>query len=64
PEGLARRLEEFYRNLQLPIRLSEREVGTEQFEEMASSINDLYGIIGAFRRLDYHDIVHIYRLAL
>ena len=64
PEGFAEKLENFYRSLKLPIRLSEREVGPEQFEQMASSIIDLYGTIGAFRILDYNDIVHIYRLSL
>jgi hypothetical protein len=64
PRGFAEKMESFYRSLHLPVRLSEREVGTEQFEEMASSIIDLYGTIGAFRSLDYHDIIHIYRLAL
>ncbi|HHF51285.1 MAG TPA: iron-containing alcohol dehydrogenase, partial [Candidatus Aminicenantes bacterium] len=63
-KGLVEKLEAFYRRLQLPVRLSERGIGTEQFEEMASSIIDLYGTIGAFRSLDYNDIVHIYRLAL
>jgi len=57
-------LETFYQRLGLPLHLSERGIGTDRFEEMASNIIDLYGLIGNFKRLDYHDIVRIFQMAL
>ncbi|HDS02778.1 MAG TPA: iron-containing alcohol dehydrogenase [Firmicutes bacterium] len=57
-------LETFYQSLGLPLHLSERGIGPDRFEEMASNIIDLYGLIGIFKRLDYHDIVRIFQMAL
>ncbi|HAJ95804.1 MAG TPA: NADH-dependent alcohol dehydrogenase, partial [Actinobacteria bacterium] len=61
-EGIAR-MEAYYREIGLPVRLKEIGIDADRFEEMASKcVED--GPIGQFRKLKKDDIVEIYKLAL
>lgn len=57
-EGI-RRLEEFYRTMGLPVRLSEVGIDESRFQEMAEKCAPR----GHFKVMDAEDIVNIYRLA-
>ena len=58
-EGV-RRLEEFFKQMDLPVRLSDIDIDDTHFEEMAEKAAP----VGNFRKLTKEDIVAIYRLAL
>ena len=60
-EGIAR-VEAYYREIGLPVRLSEIGIGEDRFEEMAAKCSE-DGPIGKFRELKKNDIIGIYRLA-
>jgi alcohol dehydrogenase len=60
-EGIIR-LENFYRSLGLPIRLSDIKIPDNDFEEMAQKASS-DGPLGKFVRLDRKDILEIYKLA-
>lgn len=60
-EGIAR-MESFFKNLGLPVRLSEAGIMDDRFEEMAEKCVG-NGTLGSFRKLSKGDIVNIYRLA-
>lgn len=62
-EGI-RRLESFYRSLELPASLTELGVGREKFEEMAQQAAPQDATIGKFLPLRAADIVKILELAL
>ena len=64
PEGVIDRLTDHYGKLGLPRSLSEAGAGNAPVDEMAANIVDEHGAIGSFKRLDFNDIVNIYRLAL
>jgi alcohol dehydrogenase YqhD (iron-dependent ADH family) len=59
-----RALEDFFRSLKMPIRLSEADITDEHFEEMAEKATD-HGnkTVGGFVKLKKEDIVSIYKLA-
>lgn len=59
-----RALEDFFRSLKMPIRLSEADITDEHFEEMAEKATD-HGskTVGDFVKLKKEDIVSIYKLA-
>ena len=60
-EGISR-TEAFYREIGLPVRLSEIGISEDKFEEMAAkAVED--GSIGQFRKLKKEDIIEIYKLA-
>ena len=60
-EGISR-VEAFYREIGLPVSLSEIGIGEDKFEEMAAKcVED--GSVGQFRELKKDDIMEIYRLA-
>jgi alcohol dehydrogenase YqhD (iron-dependent ADH family) len=60
-EGITR-VEAYYREIGLPVRLNEIGIGEDRFEEMAAKcIRD--GPVGKFRELKKDDIIEIYRLA-
>jgi alcohol dehydrogenase YqhD (iron-dependent ADH family) len=56
------RTEEFFKNLNLPIRLSEIKVKKEDLPVMAGKATAL-GILGFFKKLDYDDVLAVYNLA-
>jgi len=61
-EGITR-MEAYYREIGLPVRLKEIGIDDARFEEMASKcVED--GPIGQFRKLKKDDIMEIYKLAL
>jgi len=64
-EGL-NRLENYYRSLGLPVRLSEVNIGDDRLEEMADKCTRYSPdkTVGNFKKLSADDIVKIYRLAL
>lgn len=60
-EGISR-VEAFYREIGLPVSLSEIGIGEDRFEEMAAKcVED--GSVGQFRELKKDDIMEIYRSA-
>jgi alcohol dehydrogenase YqhD (iron-dependent ADH family) len=60
-EGISR-VEAFYREIGLPVSLSEIGIGEDKFEEMAAKcVED--GPVGQFRELKKEDIMEIYRSA-
>lgn len=60
-EGI-RRLESFYKDLGLPIRLKELNISSDRFEEMAEKCVHR-GPVGNFAKLNKKDIISIYRSA-
>jgi len=61
-EGITR-MEAYYREIGLPVRLKEIDIDDGRFDEMASKcVED--GPIGQFRKLKKDDIMEIYQLAL
>ena len=61
-EGI-RMLENFYKDIKLPIRLSQLKINSDKFEEMAAKCADR-GPVGKFVELESKDILEIYKLAL
>jgi len=63
-EGIAR-MEDFFRSIGLPVRLSEAGITDDRFEEMAQKAIDAVeeDSFGSFRELKKEDIVNIYKLA-
>lgn len=57
------RLEEFFRSMGLPVRMSEAKIGDERLEEMAASAMEDREFIGAFGRLKKEDVLKVLRLA-
>jgi len=64
-EGI-NRLENYYRSLGLPVRLSEVNIGEDRLREMADKcvMHRADGTLGNFKKLTADDIYNIYRLAL
>lgn len=60
-EGI-KRTEEFFTSIGMPTRLSQAEIDSERFEEMAAKATE-NGTLGNFVKLNKEDIVNIYRLA-
>lgn len=60
-EGI-RRLEGFYRSLNMPVRLREADIGAERLEEMAKRVT-AEGAVGEFVPLEEKDALAIYQLA-
>lgn len=56
-------LESFYKETGLPTRLNQLGIGSDRFEEMASKCTEK-GPIGQFMKLDFRDVLSIYKLAL
>ena len=57
-------LEDFFRSLGLPVRLSEINIGSEHFTEMAErAVASKRGKLGSYVRLSPADAEEIYRLA-
>lgn len=56
------KLEEFFRTIGMPVRLSEVDITDEQFEEMARKATERWPI-GNFVKLHQEDVLEIYRLA-
>ena len=61
-EGIAR-MEAYYREVGLPVRLRDIGIKADRLEEMASKCTES-GAIGNFRKLEKADVLEIYRLAL
>jgi len=61
-EGIAR-MEAYYREIGLPVRLKDIGIGDQHFREMAAKCAGR-GTIGSFKKLDKGDIENIYRLSL
>ncbi|MBD3184051.1 iron-containing alcohol dehydrogenase [Candidatus Poribacteria bacterium] len=61
-EGIAR-MEEYYKEIGLPVRLSDIDIGEDRFAEMAEKcVGD--STTGVFKKLDKDDVFEIYKLAL
>ncbi len=60
-EGI-RRLENFYKEIGLPITLKELDINSEKFDEMATKCV-IFGSIGNFMKLNKDDVINIYKLA-
>lgn len=60
-EGI-RRMEAFFRSIDMPVRLHEAQIGTDRFEAMAKKAC-MFGPLGNFTVLHEDDIVAIYHLA-
>ncbi len=59
------RLEEFYKAIGLPVRLSDAEIGSENFAAMAEkAVEAKKNKLGSYVRLSNDDVAEIYRLAL
>ncbi|MDP4153461.1 MAG: iron-containing alcohol dehydrogenase [Bacillota bacterium] len=61
-EGISR-LNGFFSQIGLPSRLSELEMDSSKFEDMARSAT-AFGVLGGITKLNAHDVEAIYRLAL
>ncbi len=61
-EGISM-LENFYKSVSLPVRLSQLNIGSDRLEEMAEKCAEA-GPVGNFVELDKADILKIYELAL
>lgn len=61
-EGI-RRLESFFKEMGLPTRLKDVHIGQEHLEEMARKAV-MRGPIGGLKKLDYEDVLAIYKLVL
>lgn len=58
------RLEEFYRTIGMPTRLSDVDIGNEHFDEMArKAVESKRNNLGSYVRLSESDVSEIYRLA-
>lgn len=60
-EGIAR-LEAFFRSLDLPVRLSEAGIGSQDFDQLAKKACDR-GAFGGFKKMEYQDVMSILKLA-
>jgi alcohol dehydrogenase YqhD (iron-dependent ADH family) len=60
-EGI-KRMEEFFTSINMPTRLSQADIDSEKFEEMAAKATE-NGTLGSFVKLTKEDIINIYRLA-
>lgn len=60
---MIRRLEDWYRRIGLPVRLSEADITRESFEEMADKCLDRRECVGKFVKLLKDDVKKIYELA-
>ncbi len=61
---MIKRLENWYKSLDLPIRLSEVEIDSSDFKKMAEKCLIGRGTTGNFKKLGLEDICNIYKLAL
>ena len=61
-EGI-KRLEKFYQNIGMPIRLSDADIGDSDFDQLASKATDR-GNFGSFASLGKDDVLSILKLAL
>jgi len=61
-EGISR-MEDFYKEIGLPVRLNEIGINDDRFEEMASKCSE-DGAVGNFKKLDRNDILNIFKLAM
>ncbi|MES0342150.1 MAG: iron-containing alcohol dehydrogenase [Candidatus Humimicrobiaceae bacterium] len=61
-EGISR-MENFFKEIGLPIRLKEISISDDRFEEMASKCSE-DGTVGNFRKLGKDDIMEIFKLAV
>jgi hypothetical protein len=57
------KLEELFHEIGLPTRMREVGIEDDNLEEMAENIKEVYGEIGALKKLDYEDLLNIYKLA-
>ncbi|WP_322199979.1 iron-containing alcohol dehydrogenase [Acutalibacter intestini] len=60
-EGIAR-LEAFFRSLDLPVRLSEAGIGSQDFDQLAKKACDR-GAFGGFKKMEYQDVMSVLKLA-
>lgn len=56
-------LRDFFESMDLPIYLEDVDVSDKKFEIMAKNIEEVYGEIGNFKKLNYKDIIKIYKIA-
>ncbi len=61
-EGIAR-MEAYYREVDLPVRLKDIGIKDDRLEEMAAKCTER-GAIGNFKKLNENDVLEIYKLAL
>ncbi|AIO19713.1 NADH-dependent butanol dehydrogenase A [Candidatus Izimaplasma bacterium HR1] len=62
-KGIAK-LEEFYKSIDMPIRMSDINITDENINIMAEKATHTSDIIGSFVKLNKQDIINIYKLAL
>ncbi|MGM0366288.1 MAG: iron-containing alcohol dehydrogenase [Actinomycetota bacterium] len=60
-EGI-KRLEQFYRQIKLPVRLSDVNIGDKHFRRMAEKCLE-FGEVGSFLKLTEEDVINILKLA-
>jgi alcohol dehydrogenase YqhD (iron-dependent ADH family) len=60
-EGI-KKFEEFLTSIDMPTRLSQADIDSERFEEMAAKATE-NGAVGGFVKLNKEDIINIYKLA-
>ncbi|MCK9225229.1 MAG: iron-containing alcohol dehydrogenase [Candidatus Muirbacterium halophilum] len=53
------KIEEFFKKLNMPVRLCEADIDNSRIEEMAEKINSRFGKIGGFKQLDKNDVLAI-----
>ena len=58
------KLEQFYKSINMPIRMSDIDITDENIELMANKATHTNETIGSFVKLDKQDIINIYKLAL
>jgi Uncharacterized oxidoreductases, Fe-dependent alcohol dehydrogenase family len=61
---MIKRLESFYRSIGLPVRLGEAGIGNDRLSEMAKKAMVGRKNVGQLLKLNYEDILQIYKLAL
>lgn len=59
--GIAK-MEDFFRSLDLPVRLSEAGIGGSDFDELAKKACDR-GVFGGFKKMEYADVMAVLKLA-
>ena len=60
-EGI-KKMEEFFTSIDMPTRLSQANINSDRFEEMASKATE-NGSVGSFMKLSQEDVLNIYKLA-
>ena len=62
PQFVAKKLQEFFKSLGLPVTLKDLDISDDKFDKMADKTM-LFGSIGNYTELQREDVVNIYKLA-